>query len=190
MPLRYQTCYAAATEYTKTQLREKSTEVPQNNTNNTRTLKDTMNSTKNPYEADADKISQDDRFYDVPLYGRYLPWEGEFKPEKRHINSKRPESLEYWENVLRMCVEKRRVCPGSNGARDVFALGSVIIKSSHLKPPIEAIACRDYSFSDANEVNALRLAREVLKDIQVPEIFFAGKVNMSLIYRMKVDGYI
>ncbi|KAL9079031.1 MAG: hypothetical protein Q9157_002046 [Trypethelium eluteriae] len=38
-------------------------------------------------------------------------------------------------------------------------------------------ADRDYSYADANEVAATALAREVLKDVKVPHIYFAGKIN-------------
>jgi COMPASS component SPP1 len=59
----------------------------------------------------------------------------------------------------------------------VFALGSVIIKSSHLKPTLEGRRShRDYAFADANEVEAIPLARRVLGDVRVPQVYFAAKV--------------
>jgi hypothetical protein len=43
-----------------------------------------------------------------------------------------------------------------DGGRDAFALGSVIVKSSHMKRMLEgSSAGRDYSCSDLNEVKAI-----------------------------------
>lgn len=76
-----------------------------------------------------------------------------------------------------MCDADTRIYENQDGGRDVFALGSVIIKSSHLKSTLEGRrACRDYSFADANEVKATALVRDVLLDVAVPEILFADKV--------------
>ncbi|KAJ8132175.1 hypothetical protein O1611_g1447 [Lasiodiplodia mahajangana] len=87
----------------------------------------------NPYEANPDKIPSTDRFADVPLNGRYFPQPTDFRPEEKHINSATSESLEYWSTVLTQCAELTRLYESDEGGRDVFALGSVIVKSSHLK---------------------------------------------------------
>ncbi|KAK7408518.1 hypothetical protein QQX98_009333 [Neonectria punicea] len=98
------------------------------------------------------------------------------EPQLEHINTTSSQSLRYWEEVLR--------CDDSNFAykneldddgRDVFALGSVIIKSGHLHTTLT----RDYSYNDANEVAAIDLAREPLAKlgIKVPDIYFTGKIH-------------
>ncbi|EPS30002.1 hypothetical protein PDE_04952 [Penicillium oxalicum 114-2] len=71
------------------------------------------------------------------------------------------------------------MCPADEGGRDVFALGSVIVKSSHLHARREKGqgAEIDYSYTDANESQAIALAKTVLKDVKVPENYFAGKIN-------------
>jgi hypothetical protein len=131
----------------------------------------------NPYEANPEKIPPTDRYADVPLYGRYLPHPTDFKPDAKHINSTTPESLAYWSELLGRCDEDNRIYENQDGGRDVFALGSVIIKSSHLKEVLEGRRShRDYSYADANEVEATALARQVLDDIKVPRIYFAAKV--------------
>lgn len=58
--------------------------------------------------------------------------------------------------------------------RDVFAIGSVIIKSGHL----HSTPTRNYSYNDANELAAIALAQEPLArlGIKVPEMYFSGKV--------------
>lgn len=55
----------------------------------------------------------------------------------------------------------------------MFALGSAIVKSSHLRTPYTEI---DFSYADMNELQAIELAKTVLKEVKVPEIYFAGKV--------------
>ncbi|KAF3105328.1 hypothetical protein TWF569_001291 [Orbilia oligospora] len=61
-------------------------------------------------------------------------------------------------------------------ARDVFAFGSIIVKSSHLK---STLPMRQYSLSDENELAATKVVRGAFNrmGIEVPEILFAGKVN-------------
>ena len=135
----------------------------------------------NPYEADPDKIPENDRYSDVPFYGRYFPHPDDFKPDPEHINSTTTESLKYWEDVLKKCDATVRIYDNQNGGRDVFALGSVIIKSSHLKSvPEGRRAFRDYSFADANEVKAIARVKEAFPDIGVPEIYFANKVTINI----------
>ncbi|KAG8354434.1 hypothetical protein FVEN_g7764 [Fusarium venenatum] len=132
----------------------------------------------NPYEADPTKIPQHDRYADVPLYGRYLPTSDDFQPDPKHANSGSDDSLEYWASVLELCNTSNRIYQGLEGARDVFALGSVIVKSSHLHTELQGKrASRDFSYADANEVKATDLARTVLKDIKIPTIYFANKIN-------------
>jgi ABC-type sulfate transport system permease subunit len=55
--------------------------------------------------------------------------------------------------------------------------GTVIVKSSHLHAR-GGTQCTEieYSYADANEVRAIALARTVLNDVNVPKIYFAGKV--------------
>ncbi|KAL9616418.1 MAG: hypothetical protein Q9160_008717 [Pyrenula sp. 1 TL-2023] len=125
----------------------------------------------NPYEANTSKVPATDLYADVPLYGRYLPQSDDFVPDPQQI-----ESADYWESILAKCDASHRLYEGMNGGRDVFALGSVIVKASHLnqKPPR-----RDYSQADANEVAAIDLVRDVLAavGISVPAIHFAGMVR-------------
>ncbi|KAJ3565087.1 hypothetical protein NPX13_g7621 [Xylaria arbuscula] len=132
----------------------------------------------NPYEADPAKIPSNDRYSDVPLYGRYLPALDDFQPDSEHIRSVSEESLKYWASVLDLCNTSNRIYEGLEGARDVFAVGGVIIKSSHLHPRLEGRrASRDFSYADANEEKATALARAVLGDVRVPIIYFASKIN-------------
>ena len=134
----------------------------------------------NPYESDPEKIPSTDRYADVPLHGRYRPLPTDFQPDVKHVNSTTPESLEYWSSVLAQCTELNRIYENDEGGRDVFALGGVIVKSSHWKgSPEGRRSDRDYSYADANEVEAIRLAREVLYDIKVPRVYFADKVHCS-----------
>ncbi|KAI1479204.1 hypothetical protein F4774DRAFT_410279 [Daldinia eschscholtzii] len=74
--------------------------------------------------------------------------------------------------------EHNRIYESEEGGRDVFALGSVIIKSSHLKVNPEGRRIhRDYSYADANEVEAIHLAKKILGNIKVPQVYFASKTN-------------
>lgn len=136
----------------------------------------------NPYEADPAKVPRFDRYSTDPLYGRYLPRPDDFKPDPKHFMSTTPEGLLYWESVLDQCTEKFRMCEmNKGGRRDVFALGSVIIKSNHLKKAGEGqLAEMDHSIVDSNEVEAIALARTVLGDVKVSEVCFAGRVLFIL----------
>ncbi|KAJ5272483.1 kinase-like domain-containing protein [Penicillium angulare] len=107
---------------------------------------------KNPYEADPEKIPATDLYADVAFYGRYHPQPDDFPAENR-------------------------IYPADEGGRDVFALGSVIIKSTHLHehehPGSREI---DFSYADANEASAILQAKAILTDIKVPATWFYGKV--------------
>lgn len=131
-----------------------------------------------PYEADPDRIPSDDRYADIPQFGRYSPRPDDFRPDFTYFNSTSDSSLRYWSSVLGLCIESNRIYEGLEGARDVFALGSVIVKSSHLHRELQGRrAGRDFSYNDANEVQATALARTVLKNVKIPNIYFAGKVR-------------
>lgn len=139
-------------------------------------------STSEPVRNRSSEIPKDDLYADIPLYGRYAPHESNFKPAPEHINSTSDASLKYWEDVLAQCTKSTHVYKNeleANG-RDVFALGSAIIKSGHLHES----PTRDYSYNDANEVAAIALARGPLAELGVkaPDIYFIGKVrNTTLI---------
>ncbi|KAG5928755.1 hypothetical protein E4U42_008082 [Claviceps africana] len=92
--------------------------------------------------------------------------------EERHINSNSEASLRYWAGVLRLCTQSNIIYPADEG-RDVYAVGSVVIKTGHRlgEAPI------DYTYADANEVEAIAIARRVLTDVRVPDIYFADKIN-------------
>jgi hypothetical protein len=132
----------------------------------------------NPYASNPDDIPASDMYADVPLYGRYFPRQDDFRADAQHINSLSTASLEYWTSVVKLCNESVGIYPADEGGRDVFALGSVIVKSSHLhnsgNSQIKEI---DFSYADANEVQAITIAKSILKDVRVPDILFAGKVR-------------
>jgi hypothetical protein len=135
----------------------------------------------NPYESRPDRIPSTDRYAEVPLYGRYFPSPTDFRPDTNHVNSATPESIEYWSIVLQKCTEINRIYKNQDGGRDVFALGTIIIKSSRLKNTLEGRKShRDYSYADANEVEAISLARKVLGSIKVPQVYFATRVFSNL----------
>jgi len=141
----------------------------------------------NPYESNPENIPPTDRYADVPLYGRYLPSLTDFTPNSNYVNCTTPESLEYWSTVLEKCTVHNRIYENEDGGRDVFALGSVIIKSSHLKAILQGRrSYRDYSYADANEVEAIALARKVLGSVKVPQVYFAAKVRYPQIRAVSV----
>ncbi|XXG97043.1 hypothetical protein Hte_003337 [Hypoxylon texense] len=118
-------------------------------------------------------------------YDRYSPSPNDFEVEAKHMNSHSRESLEYWASVLHRCDTSTRIYVCLTGGRDVFALGSIIVKSSHLHktgdgqpPEVE----KYYVYHDANEVRATALAKTVLnqedlRHVRVPKTYFAGKIN-------------
>lgn len=127
----------------------------------------------NPYESNPHNIPKSDLYSDIPLYGRYCPSPEDFQVDVQHINSSSEESLRYWATVVELCTESNMIFPAdADQGRDVFAVGSVIVKSSHRHQEDEI----DYSYADANEVQAIAIARNVLKGVKVPDIYFSGKV--------------
>jgi hypothetical protein len=131
------------------------------------------------------KIPATDLYADVPFYGRYCPKPDDFRVDLQHVNSQTTDSLKYWASVVSLCTEDIQIYPADEGGRDVFALGSVIVKSSHLHAHEGAQHTEiDFSYADANELRAIALAKIVLKDVKVPKIYFAGKVlTLAIRYR-------
>ncbi|KAK6498282.1 hypothetical protein TWF506_004521 [Arthrobotrys conoides] len=130
-----------------------------------------------PYEADPTKIPADDLYADVPLYGRYLPRENDFRPKADHIRSSTPESLRYWESVLKQLDSSTLLYKDpDDDTRDIFAFGNIIVKSSHMK---STLPMRGYSLCDENEFAATTVVRDCLNrmGIEVPKILFVGKIN-------------
>lgn len=128
-----------------------------------------------PYETEAGKIPPTDLYYDLPLYGRYNPSPQDFKPLEEYCNSNTQEALQYWTEVLEKCDATCHVYRTPFGGRDVFALGSIIVKSCHLRTTdTGSESSRDYSIADKNEVAAIQL---VPNTIPVPRIHFSGKVE-------------
>lgn len=131
----------------------------------------------NPYTTDPDDIPPSDLYADLPLYGRYHPRPDDFRVDRQHVNSHSADSLAYWASVIDLCNQSARIYPADDGGRDVFALGSIIIKSSHLHTPRSTKYTEiDYSYADANEIRAIAIAKNVLEDVKVPKIYFTGKV--------------
>lgn len=127
----------------------------------------------NPYASNPNRIPTNDQYADIPSYGRYCPNPDDFRVDLLHVDSRSPDSLRYWTSAVALCTEANLIYPADDGGRDVFALGNVIVKSSHLHQEAEI----DFSYADANEIKAIDLARSVLKgDVRVPSIYFTGKV--------------
>ncbi|GAB0133254.1 hypothetical protein EsDP_00001666 [Epichloe bromicola] len=127
----------------------------------------------NPYATNPNHIPKSDLYADLPLYGRYHPRPDDFRVDIRHINSSSEESLQYWATVVGLCTEANMIFPADEEGRDVFAIGSVIVKSSHRHQDAKV----DYSYADANEVQAIAVAKSALKGVRVPDIYFSGKIN-------------
>ncbi|KAK2733103.1 hypothetical protein FQN57_002314 [Myotisia sp. PD_48] len=144
----------------------------------------------NPYDANPENIPESDLYSDIPSYGRYYPQADDFVPDPKHIRSTTPESLVYWQSVLELCDTKAQIYDNPDGGRDVFALGSIIVKSSHLKPILSGRrSTRDYSLADANEIKATELARSILPDLIIPEIYFSGKIdNRDILVQSRIPG--
>ncbi|KAF7558502.1 hypothetical protein G7046_g5650 [Stylonectria norvegica] len=145
----------------------------------------------NPYETDPEKIPSQDRYADVPNYGRYFPQSDDFHPDSQYVLADSAESLQYWADVLDLCTSNTRIYEDPDG-RDVFALGRVIVKSCHLHDTAEGWgSARDFVLADANEVEAAALARNALKEVKVPDIYFSGKVHptgRSVLVQERIPG--
>ena len=128
-------------------------------------------STMDPYAIEPEHIPVTDSYADIPLFGLYCPKPGDFSVKLEHVTCQSSAAMQYWESVVSLC-DATRLYPADESGPDVFALGNIIVKSHHLHYTGEI----DYSFADSNEVEAISIAKDVLGDIKVPEIYFAGKV--------------
>ncbi|PNP43978.1 hypothetical protein TGAMA5MH_04263 [Trichoderma gamsii] len=138
-----------------------------------------------PYEAEAGKIPPTDLYYDLPLYGRYNPSPQDFNPLEEHCNSNTQEALQYWTGVVEKCDATCYVYQNPFGGRDVFALGSIIVKSCHLGTrDAGAESSRDYSIADKNEVAAIQLVPKTLKgkDVIIQERIPGVALNVAWPY--------
>ncbi|KAK0609330.1 kinase-like domain-containing protein [Bombardia bombarda] len=148
------------------------------------------NAVLDPYNADPDKIPNTDRYRREPLYGRYRPKPDDFQPDPKHFMSTTAESLKYWESVLALCDASIRIYENPDNGRDVFALGGVIVKSSHLNP-LYSQTYLDGTYADANEVQAIDLVRGALRDVRVPTIYFAGMINdLPVLVQERIPGVV
>lgn len=60
---------------------------------------------------DPDHIPPTDLYADVPLYGRHFPKPGDFRINLQHVNSKSPDSIQYWASMVDFCNESVRIYP-------------------------------------------------------------------------------
>lgn len=103
----------------------------------------------------------------------HAPSADDFCPDARHILSTDPESIKYWEGVLQRCNAETRINTPYIGERDTFVLGSVIVKSDHLDPS----GGTGYHLLDANAEAAVKLVRDAIPDIQLPQTYFNSKIG-------------
>ena len=125
----------------------------------------------NPYETDVRKVPESDVYADLPLYGRYSPHPTDFTPDPNRSQ----DDVEYWKSVIGKCSEKNRVL-SIPGRRETFAIGSVIVQSSHLQYP-RHYPTVNYRMRDQNEVAALSIMRENFPKIPVPHVYYQGEVS-------------
>jgi COMPASS component SPP1 len=139
-----------------------------------------------PYEADPENLPKSDQFLAKhPDYGRYLPRDGDFKPDLFHCHSREAEALAYWEDVLSRCNATTRLNDPEPGRRDTFALGSVIVRCDHNSEEPTG----DYSSTDENNVVATRMVEDVLPDIQLPDCYLRMKIQRrDVIVQSRIPG--
>jgi hypothetical protein len=131
----------------------------------------------NPYETDPKKIPPKDIYIREPHFGRYATDPSDYKPKKKLILSCSDAAIAYWKSILELCSQWTRIVENLGEGRDVFAIGTMIIKSGHLNPRHS----RDFTSADANEMAGAALAQTVLSElgVRVPEYYFRGKVCAS-----------
>ncbi|OAL75138.1 hypothetical protein A7D00_0736 [Trichophyton violaceum] len=108
-----------------------------------------------------------------------------FCPDARHILSSSPESIKYWEAILDRCNTSTRITKPHIGQRDVFVVGNITIKSDHLDPG----GGSGYHLLDANEVAAVKLVKDAIPDIQVPQTYFNSKIRgHDILIQSRIPG--
>ncbi|OCL08907.1 hypothetical protein AOQ84DRAFT_397660 [Glonium stellatum] len=92
----------------------------------------------------------------------------DFRVDFQHVNSPSADSLQYWESVVDLCDESVRTYPANESGRDVFALESVIVKSSRPHKIKDGQHTEiDYLHANANEVQAIAIVTSVLTDVRL-----------------------
>ncbi|KAL1955324.1 hypothetical protein VTO42DRAFT_8664 [Malbranchea cinnamomea] len=117
---------------------------------------------------------------------RTLPADDDFVPDIARINlNDTTHSRHYWEEVLGLCNDETRLNVRAPGKRDVFALGSVIVKSDHQAPE----ATGDYSAMDENECVAVKIVASALQDIQLPQCYLRTNLNgRDILIQSRIRG--
>ncbi|KAK4203286.1 hypothetical protein QBC40DRAFT_317928 [Triangularia verruculosa] len=105
--------------------------------------------------------------------GHFAPEPSHMRVQLEHINSTTPEAIEYWKRILENCTQHR--------------IGSPEWPDKPWDPAKEI----DYTYADANEAAAIRLARTKLDPaIRTPEIYFNGKINgRQVLVRERLPGH-
>ncbi|KAJ5158683.1 uncharacterized protein N7500_008334 [Penicillium coprophilum] len=132
----------------------------------------------NPYIADPDHIPPADLYADLPLHGRYSAKPDDFCIDVKDINCQYPHSVQYWASVHDLCNKSLGVYPADEGGRDVSALGNIIVKPGYLHTQDGA----EYSeiifyYADANDVQAMALAKNVLTHVKPIRLTFDRYVS-------------
>ncbi|KAA8646310.1 hypothetical protein EYZ11_004432 [Aspergillus tanneri] len=133
--------------------------------------------TLNPYETDYEHIPKDDPFLKRSAhYGRYRPRDDDFRPRYDNWCQSDPDAFTYWEEFVRSSWTSDNSL-NVPGAREAFAVGSVIIRVD-TEPAIDE-AAEKYSYVNANELSAARKAEDALKELEVavPIIYFCGTID-------------
>ncbi|KAJ5234995.1 uncharacterized protein N7469_004163 [Penicillium citrinum] len=133
--------------------------------------------TTRPYETNPARIPRDDPFLaQSPQYGRYAPHASDFTPRYQTWHQSDPDINTYWREIAQK-YSTPEYSLNLSGPRDVFAVGSVIIRVDH-----EAAhdgAAEWYSCANANELSASRKMEEPLREVgvTVPVVHFCGTIE-------------
>lgn len=115
----------------------------------------------------------------------YCPQDNDFTPNPVYIRSTDSTSLEYWESVLDQCVPETRLNAPKPGKRDIYGVGSLVIKYGHNSLG----STGDYSFLDENEETAVGLAAEALPELQLPKYYLRTRIRgQDTLVRSRIPG--
>lgn len=146
----------------------------------------------NPYEADPNSLPADDPYLARSVhYGRYAPRQDDFRPRDDRWCQSDPESISYWEDIVKKFCVPENSLNSVPETREAFAVGSVIIRVDRDNDNEDVVSSDIYAHLNANESLAARKAEDALRtsEVAVPVIYFCGNVGgKNVVVESRIPG--
>ena len=105
----------------------------------------------------------------VPFYGRYFT---------RQVNTLTPSPKLLYNTRHPLLIAAMNQLESTQPTKAAATCSPLAALSSNRATSDSQHIEIDYSYANGNEIQAIAIAKNILNDVRVPEIFFAGKVLM------------